>query len=151
MSPAMVEQELWAMLCVYQAVHQLAAETTHRARLPVAHISFKQTLAAARRSVGADFPPRQLAAKVRDVQADLIREAVSPRAGRAAPRASKRAGTGYRTLRPDEPATTHVTHTVKLQLFPEHRRPAPPSSPATLQIKASDRRSSHRQQMAPAA
>ncbi|MGW0633927.1 IS4 family transposase [Streptomyces sp. NPDC002758] len=57
MSPAMVEQELWAMLCVYQAIHQLAAETAHRAHLPVSHISFKQTLAAARRSVGADFPP----------------------------------------------------------------------------------------------
>jgi hypothetical protein len=56
-SPAMVEQELWAMLCVYQAIHQLAAESAHRAHLPVAHISFKQTLAAARRSVGADFPP----------------------------------------------------------------------------------------------
>jgi DDE family transposase len=56
-SPAMVEQELWAMLCVYQAIHQLAAETADRAHLPVSHISFKQTLAAARRSVGADFPP----------------------------------------------------------------------------------------------
>ncbi|MBV9022989.1 MAG: IS4 family transposase [Streptomycetaceae bacterium] len=56
-SPAMVEQELWAMLCVYQAIHQLAADTADRAHLPVSHISFKQTLAAARRSVGADFPP----------------------------------------------------------------------------------------------
>lgn len=57
MSPAMVEQELWAMLCVYQALHHLAAETAHHAHLPVSHISFKQTLAAARRSVGADFSP----------------------------------------------------------------------------------------------
>jgi hypothetical protein len=31
--------------------------------------------------------------------------------------------TGYRTLRPDEPATSRVTHTIKLQLFPEERRP----------------------------
>ncbi|MER5915779.1 hypothetical protein ABT124_36540 [Streptomyces sp. NPDC001982] len=57
MSPAMVEQELWAMLCVYQAIGRLAAESARCARLPVAHISFKQTLAAARRSIGADFPP----------------------------------------------------------------------------------------------
>ena len=56
-SPAMVEQELWAMLCVYQAIHQLASETADRAHIPVSHISFKQTLAAARRSVGADFSP----------------------------------------------------------------------------------------------
>ena len=98
----------------------------------MSHISFKQTLAAARRSVGADFSPRQLAAKVRDVQADLAREAVKPRPGRAAPRATKRSGTGYRTLRPDEPATTHVTHTVELQLFPQDQRPAPPNTPAIL-------------------
>ncbi|PZT73671.1 MULTISPECIES: IS4 family transposase [unclassified Streptomyces] len=56
-SPAMVEQELWAMLCVYQAVHDLAVDAAHHANLPVSHISFKNTLAAARRSVGADFPP----------------------------------------------------------------------------------------------
>jgi hypothetical protein len=56
-SPTMVEQELWAMLCVYQAVHALAVDTAHHADLPVSHISFKNTLAAARRSVGADFPP----------------------------------------------------------------------------------------------
>ncbi|EST37414.1 hypothetical protein N566_13120 [Streptomycetaceae bacterium MP113-05] len=56
-SPAMVEQELWAMLCVYQALHHLVAETAHHAHLPVSHISFEQTLAAARRSVGADFSP----------------------------------------------------------------------------------------------
>ncbi|MFR9673319.1 hypothetical protein [Streptomyces sp. TR02-1] len=51
----MVEQELCAMLCVYQALHHLVAETAHHAHLPVSHISFKQILAAARRSVGADF------------------------------------------------------------------------------------------------
>jgi hypothetical protein len=58
-SPAMVEQELWAMLCVYQAVHHLVTDTAQAAGLPVSHISFKQTLAAARRSVGADFPPSE--------------------------------------------------------------------------------------------
>ena len=56
-SPAMVEQELWAMLCVYQAIHHLTVETAGDAQLPVSHISFKQTLAAARRSVGVDFSP----------------------------------------------------------------------------------------------
>jgi hypothetical protein len=60
-SPAMVEQELWAMLCVYQAVHHLAADTAQRADLPVAHISFKSSLAAVRRSVGTDFPPSETA------------------------------------------------------------------------------------------
>lgn len=58
-SPAMVEQELWAMLCVYQAVHDLAVDAARHAGLPVAHISFKSTLAAARRSVGTAFPPSE--------------------------------------------------------------------------------------------
>jgi hypothetical protein len=55
----MVEQELWAMLCVYQAVHALAADTARHAGLPITHISFKNTLAAARRSVGTAFPPSE--------------------------------------------------------------------------------------------
>jgi hypothetical protein len=58
-SPAMVEQELWAMLCVYQAVRGLATDTARHAGLPPAHISFKNTLAAVRRSVGTDFPPSE--------------------------------------------------------------------------------------------
>lgn len=114
MSPAMVEQELWAVLCVYQAIHQLTAASAHRAHLPVSHISCKQTLAAARRSIGADFP-RRLAAKVHDVQADLVPEAIKPRPGRAAPRATKRSGTGYRTRR----AGRQLPH-------PQRRAPAIP-------------------------
>ncbi|MGW2935619.1 transposase [Streptomyces sp. NPDC001156] len=131
-NPAMVEQELWAMLCVYQAIHQLAAETADRAHLPVSHISFKQTLAAARRSVGADFPPRQLTAKIRHVQDDL-REAVKPRPGRAAPRGTKRSGTplpqptarrsGHHACRPYRRAPT-------LPPRPTPRTAKPPSDPA---------------------
>jgi hypothetical protein len=56
-SPAMVEQELWAMLCVYQAVHHLAIDAAAHAQIPVADISFKNTLAAVRRTVGTAFPP----------------------------------------------------------------------------------------------
>lgn len=58
-SPAMVEQELWAMLCVYQAVRDLATDSARHAGLPPVHISFKNTLAAVRRSVGTDFPPSE--------------------------------------------------------------------------------------------
>jgi hypothetical protein len=46
--------------------------------------------------------------------ADLAQAAVRPRPGRAAPRATKRSGTGYRTLRPGEAATTRVTYTINL-------------------------------------
>ncbi len=56
-SPAMVEQELWAMLCVYQAVRDLATDSAADAGIPPARISFKHTLHAAQRTIGADFPP----------------------------------------------------------------------------------------------
>lgn len=56
-SPEMVAQELWAMLCVYQAVRHLATESAAAAGVPPARISFKHALHAAQRTVGADFPP----------------------------------------------------------------------------------------------
>ena len=82
---------------------------------------------------------------------DLAREAVEPRPGRAAPRATKRSGTGYRTLKPDEPATTKVTHTVKLNLLPEDRRPAPRGTPELLHLTTPERPSPQCRQMTPAA
>jgi hypothetical protein len=48
-----------AMICIYQAVHDLAVDAARHAGLPVAHISFKSTLAAARRSVGTALPPAE--------------------------------------------------------------------------------------------
>src|SRR5690606_20061451 len=124
---------------------------------PTTRISPFRTSASSRPSPPPDapsaraLPPRQLAAKARDVQADLVREAVKPRPGRTAPPATKRSGTGYRTLRPDEPATTRVTHTVKLQLFPVHRRPTPPNGPAIPQPTTPDGASPKHRRMAPAA
>jgi hypothetical protein len=56
-SPEMVAQELWAMLCVYQAVRHLATDSAAEAGIPPARISFKHALHAAQRTVGADFPP----------------------------------------------------------------------------------------------
>ena len=82
---------------------------------------------------------------------DLVREAVQPRPGRAAPRATRRSGTGYRTLKPDEPPTTKVTHTVKLELFPENQRPAPPGTPELLHLTTPERPSPRCPQMTPAA
>lgn len=43
-----------------------------------------------------------------------------PRSGRSAPRAAKRSTPGYRTLRPDEPPTSRVTHDIHIhRLDPE--------------------------------
>ena len=66
------------MLCVYQALRHLTADTASRAGLPVTHISFNNALAAVRRTVGTDFPPRKLAAKLADVQTDLTAPPSSP-------------------------------------------------------------------------
>jgi len=56
-SPEMVAQELWAMLCVYQAVRHLATDSAATSGIPPTRISFKHALHAAQRTVGADFPP----------------------------------------------------------------------------------------------
>ena len=63
--PALVEQELWAMLCVYQALRHLTADTAHQAGLPVTHIGFNHALAAVRRTVGTDFPPSETGRQAR--------------------------------------------------------------------------------------
>ncbi|MGP3686369.1 hypothetical protein ACTVZO_16965 [Streptomyces sp. IBSNAI002] len=66
----MVAQELWAMLCVYQAVRHLATTSAAGQGIPPTRISFKHTLHAAQRTDGADFPPRRLTAKIRGIGPD---------------------------------------------------------------------------------
>jgi hypothetical protein len=57
--PEGVRQEIWAMLCVYQALRALMADTAQATDTPPLRISFTRTLHAARRSVtpAAAFPP----------------------------------------------------------------------------------------------
>lgn len=57
--PEGVRQEIWAMLCVYQALRTLMADTAQTTDIPVLRISFTRALNAARRSVtaAAAFPP----------------------------------------------------------------------------------------------
>ena len=50
-SPAMVAQEFWAMLCVYQAIRELISHTATPTGLDPGRISFKRALEAARDSV----------------------------------------------------------------------------------------------------
>jgi hypothetical protein len=58
-SPEGVRQEIWAMLCVYQALRSLMATTAQAADTPPLRISFTRALHAARRSLtaAAAFPP----------------------------------------------------------------------------------------------
>lgn len=59
--PDGVRQEIWAMLCVYQALRGLMADAAHTANTSTSRISFTRALQAARRSVipAANFPPAQ--------------------------------------------------------------------------------------------
>lgn len=59
--PDGVRQEVWAMLCVYQALRGLMADAAHATDTPPSRISFTRALHAARRSVtpAAAFPPAQ--------------------------------------------------------------------------------------------
>ncbi len=53
---------------------------------------------------------------------DLAHQVVRPRPGRTAPRATKRSGTGYRTLRPGEAPTSRATYTINLMLLDTRTR-----------------------------
>lgn len=57
--PEGVRQEVWAMLCVYQALRGLMADAAHTTDTPPLRISFTRALHAARRSLipTAAFPP----------------------------------------------------------------------------------------------
>lgn len=59
--PEGVRQEIWAMLCVYQALRGLMAHAAQDADTPPLQISFGRALDAARRSLvpAAAFPPAQ--------------------------------------------------------------------------------------------
>lgn len=56
--PDGVEQELWAMLCVYQAIHHLIAQAAATGPpIDPRKISFSRAIEATRRSVGGPFSP----------------------------------------------------------------------------------------------
>jgi hypothetical protein len=55
--PAGVRQEIWAMLCVYQALRQLITKAADQAGIDPDRISFKSALNAARRSTGTAISP----------------------------------------------------------------------------------------------
>jgi hypothetical protein len=57
-SPAMVRQELYALLCCYQAIRQVIACAAHTARIDPRDIRFPEALDAVRRSVATVLSPR---------------------------------------------------------------------------------------------
>jgi hypothetical protein len=56
-SPAMVRQELWALLCCYQAVRRVVGRAAHTAGLDVRRVSFPNAFDAVRQSVATVHSP----------------------------------------------------------------------------------------------
>jgi IS4 transposase len=56
-SPQGVRQEIWALLCLYQALRTLITQAALIAQLDATRISFPPALDAVKDSVGRAFPP----------------------------------------------------------------------------------------------
>lgn len=56
-SPAMVRQEMWGLLCCYQAVRLVTAHVAHRADTKVTRIKFPELLDAVRDCVATAISP----------------------------------------------------------------------------------------------
>lgn len=124
-SPAMVEQELYAMLCVYQGIRDLIGYAAPTGLDP-GRVSFAKAIDAARDTVTrAALPPAAKSRALAHVVTRLTAKAnlVRKRPGRSSPRARKRGGSHRYPRRPDHtPAVRTVTHTITI-----HRLQAQPS------------------------
>ncbi len=110
-SPPMIRQEIYAMLCCYQAIRTLISHAAGDAGTGPARISFTRARdgSAAASATPDAFPPDSL----EDLAADLAfeitfaRHLVPRRPGRRYERKTKRPGGRYKTRKPGE--TTRLT------------------------------------------
>lgn len=119
-SPDGTRQEIWALLCLYQALADLVGDAARHHRVDPDRISFLCARNTARRSVSrirADFPPHQLNLARERAWQELGRR-VHDRPGRSSPRATKRHTHRYPS-RGDRPPTRRVE---------QHHHPAPAES-----------------------
>lgn len=108
--PEGVRQELWALLCVYQALRTLITRAAAIAGVDPARISFPPVLDAVKGFVRTAFPPelltKPLCFLIADLPDMLIRE--------------RRPHLSYRTRSSTDPGTRRVTRTIVLhQLTPD--------------------------------
>jgi hypothetical protein len=125
-SPDGTRQEIWALLCLYQALADLVGDAARHHRVDPDRISFLRARNTARRSVPripADFPPHQLQHARERAWQELGRR-VHDRPARSSPRATKRHTHRY-PARGNRPPTRRVEHTITL-----HRlKPLPAKTP----------------------
>ena len=115
-SPDLVEQELFALLTVYQALTGLRTQAARRAGVDPDRISFTLTLRLARDHAGttAALRPRALARARTHALTDLLADLLPPRRHRHAERIKKPPRNTFRTnkpghLRPESKITYTIT------------------------------------------
>jgi hypothetical protein len=125
--PGLVEQEFWAMLCVYHAIRDLIRHAGPTARTAPRPNQLQPRRRGRPRlgDPGGSLPPRQLTLARAHVCIQLVRKdhLIPARPARQAPHARKRGGSHrYRHRRPGEPAVRTVSHRIELHPLPP--RPA---------------------------
>ena len=123
-SPPMIRQEIYAMLCCYQAIRTLISHAAADAGLDPLRVSFTAAREAVRSRISDSgcFPPPLLDELAADLAAQITwhRHLVPARPGRRYERKTKRPGGRYKTRKPGE--TTRLTPLTKIVFW---RMPIP--------------------------
>jgi hypothetical protein len=112
-TPELARQELWALLCVYQAVRALIARAAAGAGTDPGRYSFTAALLAARRTMNA--PRHRLIAALGQAEAEILTAVIPPRPGRVYPRAVKHTRSPYPARATAKtPVSQHATYTTTI-------------------------------------
>jgi len=127
-TPALARQELWALLCVYQAIRTLIARAAAGAGTDPGRCSFTAALHAARRTMAS--PRHRLTAALSQAEAEILAAVVPPPPGRVYPRAVKPPAARYPSrANAKTPVSQHATYTTAITT------PAPPTRTTCNQHK----------------
>jgi hypothetical protein len=126
-SPELIEQELYAFLCVYQALGAFEIDAAHTAGIDPDRISFTVTIRTARAHISTQpaASPETLQQARRNAVTDLLADLLPPRRPRQVERIRKPPKNGTRTTkkhnhtRPD----SHINYQIKII-----QKQAPPGS-----------------------
>jgi hypothetical protein len=128
-SPAMVRQEIWGLLCCYQAVRLVTAHAAARAHVEVGRVRFPALLDAVRDSLATAISPCTLERAQRHLIADLPGLLIRVRPPRSTPRVLQRPGRGWPTRKPDTPRTRLADRERIVHRLPASPVPQPPPLP----------------------
>jgi hypothetical protein len=121
-SPPMIRQEIYAMLCCYQAIRTLISHAASDAGLDPARISFTRARDGIRSRISDSgcFPPDGLAQSTEDLAFEITcqRNLVPERPGRRYERKTKRPGGRYKTRKPGQTAPLTPLTTIVFWLMP---------------------------------